>query len=100
MDVTKEVDSGNGHRCGHERPCTCPEFLYSLDVNQLENLRIEFGRVIVSYQALLIPRYVPGCTFDNVVLTNFSRWRKKKEARFKVAKVNAVLEKKFGIVVV
>jgi len=35
-------------RCGHQVPCTCSEYLNRLNVEQLENLRTEFGRVVVN----------------------------------------------------
>lgn len=71
-------------RCEHEVPCTCPEFLNRLSKKQLENLRVQFGKVVV----------------DSRFQDRLSLWLDKRQARRMAAKVNHVLGEKFRIIIV
>lgn len=59
--------------CGHQVPCTCPEYLDKLSEGELRNLRLEFAKIY------------PHMNW-------FERRYRRKEA----ALVNAALKQRFG----
>ena len=69
--------------CYHSVPCDCWSNLKNISYDELLNLRVQFGKIVVD------PR-----------VSRFDKKINEKQAKKKIDRINVVLEKKFGMKIV
>lgn len=85
-------------KCEHEVPCTCDEYLEKLTLDQLLNLRIEFGKIVTD--STKYPGAVIMEISDSSIISKLFGRSIIKEAKESITKINKAMEQKYGCLVV